>query len=106
VAIIDFDVHHGNGTEDIFEGNEQVLYCSSFQHPFYPYTNIDIYADNIVKMPLIEGSTGAMFRQSYKTICFPRLEDFKPDLILISAGFDAHTLDPLSVLLLTESDYS
>ena len=106
VAIIDFDVHHGNGTEDIFEGNEQVLYCSSFQHPFYPYTDIDNYADNIVKMPLLEGSTGAMFRESYKTICFPKLEDFKPDLILISAGFDAHILDPLGGLLLTENDYS
>lgn len=105
VAIIDFDVHHGNGTEAIFEGNKQVLYCSSFQYPFYPFTDIEHYADNIVKMPLSEGARGAAFRRAYETTCFPRLEAFKPELILISAGFDAHALDPLGGLLLNESDY-
>jgi len=106
VAIVDFDVHHGNGTEQIFSGDERVLYASSYQHPFYPYSDPGDSHDNILHMPLEAGSTGEVFRQMYTERLFPALEAFQPELIMISAGFDAHKADPMGQLRLDDSDYT
>lgn len=106
VAIIDFDVHHGNGTEDIFKGDERVLMCSIFQHPFYPYSGADNPASNMLNVPLAAGSRGDEFRAAVTTQWLPRLEEFKPELILISAGFDAHVEDDMGGLGLVEKDYA
>lgn len=106
VAIIDFDVHHGNGTEDIFQHDPRVLFCSSFQHPFYPFTGHESEIDHVVNIPLAAGTTGAEFRVRTKQLWLPALEQFKPQLIFISAGFDAHVEDEMSNLLLRESDYA
>ncbi len=106
IAIVDFDVHHGNGTEDIFANESRVLFSSSFQHPYYPFTNLENHADNIIKIPLKAGSAGAEFRQHIEQHCFPRLESFKPELILISAGFDGHREDDMSQINLVEEDYA
>jgi acetoin utilization deacetylase AcuC-like enzyme len=105
VAIVDFDVHHGNGTEDIVSGDDRILFCSSFQHPFYPGTGADTNVPNIVNMPLPAGSDGASFRQVMTERCLPRVRQFAPQLILISAGFDAHRADHLAMLNLVEEDY-
>jgi acetoin utilization deacetylase AcuC-like enzyme len=106
VAIVDFDVHHGNGTEDIVSGDERVLFCSTFQHPFYPHTGYAGSATNIVNTPLSAGDGGAAFRRAVEHYWLPRLEAFAPELILISAGFDAHTADTMAGLNLVESDYA
>lgn len=106
VAIIDFDVHHGNGTEDIFQNNSQVLFCSTFQHPLYPDTAIKNRADNIVSVPLAANSTSQDFRDAVTTHWLPRLEAFQPELLLISAGFDGHIEDDISDLKLVEQDYA
>ncbi len=106
VAILDFDVHHGNGTEDIFAGDERVLMCSSFQHPFYPFTELNTAADNIVHTPLKAGDGGAEFRRAVEEKWLPALEAFEPQMLFISAGFDAHTADPMAQLNLDESDYA
>ena len=106
VAIIDFDVHHGNGTEEIFAGNERVLMASFFQHPFYPYTGTESPAKNMVNVPLPAGSGGDRVRQVVDEIWMPRLDEFRPDLVLISAGFDAHREDDLGQMSLVESDYA
>ena len=106
VAIVDFDVHHGNGTEDIVSGDERILFCSSFQHPFYPGTGADTDVPNIINMPLPAGSDGAAFRKVWQEQCLPRVESFAPQLILVSAGFDAHRADQLAMLQLVEEDYS
>ena len=90
VAIIDFDVHHGNGTEDCFAGDEQVLMCSIFQHPFYPYSGTDKPAANMCNVPLAAGCGGEEFRDAVMQVWMPRLREFKPQMIFISAGFDAH----------------
>ncbi|MEX3009627.1 histone deacetylase family protein [Hoeflea sp. TYP-13] len=105
VAIVDFDVHHGNGTEDIFSGDERVLFCSSFQHPFYPYTGHDSDTRNLVDVPLASGTDGPAFRKAVTEHWLPALEAFRPQLLFISAGFDAHLLDDMSGLKLVESDY-
>ncbi|MBL1140690.1 MAG: histone deacetylase family protein [Proteobacteria bacterium] len=105
VAIVDFDVHHGNGTEDIFQEESRILFCSSFQHPFYPFTDLENHAENIIKIPLDAGSKGAEFRQNMEQFCLPQLEKFKPELIFISAGFDAHREDDMSHVSLVEEDY-
>lgn len=104
VAILDFDVHHGNGTEDIFRDTPRVLFCSSFQHPFYPGTPL---ADrsHIVHTPLSAGSGGAEFRRAVEDYWWPALEAFAPELVLVSAGFDAHRADPLAGLNFGEDDY-
>jgi acetoin utilization deacetylase AcuC-like enzyme len=104
VAIVDFDVHHGNGTEDIFQDEPRVLLCSSFQHPFYPYSDAHS-RPHIVKMPLAAGSGSAEFRAAMETHCLPALADFAPEFVFFSAGFDAHADDPLASLGLTENDY-
>lgn len=106
VAIVDFDVHHGNGTEDIFHDEPRVLLASSFQHPFYPFSGADSGNAHIVPMPLPAGTDGRGFRQAWETVGLPALADFAPELILISAGFDAHRDDPLAGLLLTEEDFA
>jgi acetoin utilization deacetylase AcuC-like enzyme len=106
VAIVDFDVHHCNGTEDIFAGDERVLLCSTFQHPFYPHTGHDCRAANVVNVPLAAGADGAVFRQAVEQHWLPRLASFAPQLILISAGFDAHQADYMAQLNLVDSDYA
>ena len=106
VAILDFDVHHGNGTVAAFMDNPDVLVCSSFQFPFYPYRLQDVQRPNIVNTPLPAGTRGAEFRNALERDWLPALDDFKPDLILVSAGFDGHADDPLAGLLLTEEDYA
>ena len=106
VAIVDFDVHHGNGTEDIFRDEPRVLFCSSFQHPFYPFTGHQSDTPNLVDVPLPAGTNGPAFRKAVAEHWFPALDAFRPELLLISAGFDAHVLDDMSSLALTEADYA
>ena len=108
VAIIDFDVHHGNGTEDIFSApawRERVLMAGLFQHPFYPHSGTDNPAPNMVNVPLPAGSGGAAARQALERHWLPALDAFKPQMMLISAGFDAHREDLLGGLALVEEDY-
>ncbi|BGE84815.1 histone deacetylase family protein [Methylosinus trichosporium] len=109
VAIVDFDVHHGNGTQDIFWSDSRVLFCSTHQAPYYPGTGAMSETgehDNIVNAPLWAGSTGDDFLEALKTRILPRVKNFSPDLLLISAGFDAHRDDPLGGLRFTEQDYA
>jgi acetoin utilization deacetylase AcuC-like enzyme len=109
VAIVDFDVHHGNGTQDIFWSDPNVLFCSTHQAPFYPGTggrNETGPHDTIVNAPLLAGSTGDAFQEALADCILPRLRNFAPDLILVSAGFDAHRRDPLGGLNLVEADFS
>jgi acetoin utilization deacetylase AcuC-like enzyme len=105
VAILDFDVHHGNGTVDIFRDRDDVLVCSSFQHPFYPHRLWDVDDDNIVNTPLAAGTRGDAFRRAVERDWIPALEAHRPELILVSAGFDAHRDDPLGGLELVEDDF-
>lgn len=107
VAIVDFDVHHGNGTQAAFEHNPQVFYASSHEMPHYPGTGRpqDKGVGNIVNVPLHSGETGESMRKKYSAIILPALRAFKPELILISAGFDAHKDDPLASIELVEDDY-
>jgi len=105
VAIIDFDVHHGNGTEDIFEGEESVLMASTFQHPFYPYSGTEDPARNMVNIPLSAGAGSKQFRDAVRTAWIPALEEFKPQFVLFSAGFDAHAEDDMAMLRFTDGDY-
>jgi len=106
VAIIDFDVHHGNGTEDIFEGDPQVLMASTFQHPFYPYSGTDDPAANMVNIPLAAGAGSREFRQAVREAWLPALDEFAPQLVLFSAGFDAHTEDDMAMLRFSDADYA
>lgn len=105
VAILDFDVHHCNGTVDIFKDRDEVLVCSSFQENFYPNRYLDFSNEHIITTPLAVGTTGEAFRKRLEDEWVPVLLTHKPDLIFISAGFDAHRDDPLGALLLTEADY-
>jgi acetoin utilization deacetylase AcuC-like enzyme len=105
VAIIDFDVHHGNGTEEIFEGDERVLMASTFQHPFYPYSGTESPAANMVNVPLPAGAGSKQFREAVTRQWIPALEDFAPELVIFSAGFDAHAEDDMSMLRFTDDDY-
>tara|TARA_B100000941_G_scaffold278128_1_gene242226 strand:- start:511 stop:1428 length:918 start_codon:yes stop_codon:yes gene_type:complete len=105
VAILDFDVHHGNGTVDIFKDNPAVLVASSFQHPHYPHRYYDLERPNIVNTPLPAGTDGPAFKKAIEKDWLPALEKFKPELIFISAGFDAHIEDPLGDLHLREADF-
>ena len=106
VAVIDFDVHHGNGTEDIFAGDERVLMVGSFQHPFYPYSGTEHPAPNMCNVPLKAGTRGDAFREIVSEVWMPRLREFAPELVYISAGFDAHYEDDMGSLGLVESDYA
>jgi acetoin utilization deacetylase AcuC-like enzyme len=105
VAIVDFDVHHGNGTEHIFENEPRVLFCSSFQHPFYPFTGHETDTPHIVNITLPAGSDGTRFRQEVEAHWLHRLHEFKPQLVMVSAGFDAHAEDDMSHVRLREPDY-
>jgi acetoin utilization deacetylase AcuC-like enzyme len=106
VAIVDFDVHHGNGTEDIFEGDPQVLMVSTFQHPFYPYCGTEDPAGNMVNVPLAAGSGSQEFRDAVRESWIPALNDFRPQLVCFSAGFDAHAEDDMAMLRLSDYDYA
>ncbi|GMV68917.1 MAG: histone deacetylase family protein [Pseudomonadota bacterium] len=106
IAILDFDVHHGNGTEDIFRDDSRVMFCSSFQYPFYPNTPIDHGHSRIISVPLPAGTRGMDFREAIGAAWFPALERFAPQMLLISAGFDAHHEDPMADLMLNERDYA
>jgi acetoin utilization deacetylase AcuC-like enzyme len=105
IAIIDFDVHHGDGTEDIFKDNPNVMLCSTFQHPYYPHRGADSANDRMINVPLPAKSNGQIFRQVFESKFQPALEAFQPEIIYISAGFDAHINDPLANLALTVEDY-
>ncbi len=105
VAVVDFDVHHGNGTEDIFEGDEHVLMASIFQHPFYPYSGADDPARNMVNVPLPAGAGSREFRAAVTQAWIPALEEFEPELVVFSAGFDAHVEDDMAMLRFTDADY-
>ncbi|WP_255989347.1 histone deacetylase family protein [Chitinolyticbacter albus] len=106
VAIVDFDVHHGNGTEDIFCQNEQVLMVGMFQHPFYPYSGDVPRGANMLNTPLPRGTTGLQFRDAVLEHWLPALDAWAPELIVISAGFDAHLEDEMSSMGLIEADYA
>jgi acetoin utilization deacetylase AcuC-like enzyme len=108
VAIIEFDVHHGNGTQDIFWSDPRVLYASTHQSPLYPGTGarLERGVGNIVNAPLPPGAGSAEFRAAMETIVLPALDAFAPELVLVSAGFDAHKLDPLANLNLETADYA
>ena len=105
VAVIDFDVHHGNGTEEIFEDDERVLMVSTFQHPFYPYSGADDPAPNMVNVPLAAGTGSAGFREAVTDTWLPALEAFAPQMVFFSAGFDAHIEDDMAMLRLVDADY-
>ncbi|GAB3665060.1 histone deacetylase family protein [Ramlibacter alkalitolerans] len=106
VAIVDFDVHHGNGTEDIFSGDPRVLMVGIFQHPFYPYSGADAKAQNMLNVPVPAYTRGPAIREIVETAWLPRLEEFRPEMIFISAGFDAHREDDLGQLGMVEADYA
>jgi acetoin utilization deacetylase AcuC-like enzyme len=107
-AIVDFDVHHGNGSQDIFWSDKTVMYCSTHQMPLYPGTGARSERgvhDTVVNAPLSPGDGGPQFREAFESTILPRLRNFQPELIVISAGFDAHQRDPLANLNLLEADF-
>ena len=107
-AIVDFDVHHGNGSQEIFWSDKSVMYCSTHQMPLFPGTGAVIESgehDTVVNAPLRPGDGGESFRAALETRILPRLADFRPELIIISAGFDAHMRDPLASINLSENDF-
>ena len=106
VAVVDFDVHHGNGTEDIFRDDPRVLMVSTFQHPFYPYSGIEGRSERMVNIPLAAYTGGAQLREAVDTHWLPALDRFKPQMIFISAGFDAHRDDDMASLAWVEADYA
>ena len=105
IAIVDFDVHHGNGTEHIVADDSRLLFCSTFQHPFYPHSGYDSAADNVLNITLAQGDGGEAFRRAVSESWLPRLEAFRPQLLLVSAGFDAHQADEMAGLKLVDEDY-
>jgi acetoin utilization deacetylase AcuC-like enzyme len=105
VAIVDFDVHHGNGTEDIVAGDERMLMVSFFQHPLYPYSGGTPLGTNMVNLPVPAYTRGPALRELIEMMWMPRLEEFRPQMIFISAGFDAHREDDLGQMGLVEADY-
>ncbi|WP_051323619.1 histone deacetylase family protein [Kingella kingae] len=107
VAILDFDLHHGDGTEDIFRDDNRVMLLSTFEHPLYPFCGTEYTGSNpnIANTPLKAGDGSNAFRDAVRQVWLPKLEQFQPQLILLSAGFDAHRDDPLGHLNLTEADF-
>jgi acetoin utilization deacetylase AcuC-like enzyme len=105
VAIVDFDVHHGNGTEEIFQDEPRVLFCSTFQHPFFPYTPLRDDAPNRVSVPLDSGAGGEAFREAVDHRWLPVLRRHRPQLVFVSAGFDAHRDDEMAHMNLTDADF-
>jgi acetoin utilization deacetylase AcuC-like enzyme len=109
VAVVDFDVHHGNGSQEIFWSDQTVMYCSTHQMPLYPGTGaVSERGDHntIVNAPLRAGDGGDEFREAFETAILPRINEFRPELVIISAGFDAHARDPLASLNLLEADFA
>ncbi|MBC8210160.1 MAG: histone deacetylase family protein [Gammaproteobacteria bacterium] len=106
VLIVDFDVHHGNGTEDIVAGDERILFCSSFQHPYYPGPGFSTNTPNVLNLPLPSLTDGKAFREAVIEAWLPKIEAFKPELIMISAGFDGHREDEMAHFNLLEFDYA
>lgn len=109
VAVVDFDVHHGNGTQDIFWSDPTVMYCSTHEMPLFPGTGAASERgehDTIVNAPLRSGDGGEKFREAFNALILPQLKTFAPELIVVSAGFDAHWRDPLANIQLQESDYT
>jgi acetoin utilization deacetylase AcuC-like enzyme len=105
VAIVDFDVHHGNGTEDIFRDDPRVMMVSTFQHPFYPFSGVEGRSERMVNIPLPAGADGVEFRAAVTENWLPALERFRPEMIFVSAGFDAHRDDSMAMLRFTDDDY-
>lgn len=105
VAVIDFDVHHGNGTENIFRDDPRVLMVSIFQHPFYPYSGTETQSANMVNVPVPAGTRGDAFRQVVSDVWLPALRGYRPEMLFVSAGFDAHYEDDMGSCGLVESDY-
>jgi len=105
VAVVDFDVHQGNGTEDILLGDDRVLYCSTFQHPFFPYTPLPENSETVISIPLEASARSAEFRAAVNDHWLPALNRFEPEMIFVSAGFDAHQDDDMSYVSLTDADF-
>jgi acetoin utilization deacetylase AcuC-like enzyme len=105
VAVLDFDVHHGNGTEDAFHDDPRVMLCSTFQHPYYPYSGAESGNEHIINVPLAAMTAGSGFRAAVERHWLPALEAYRPQLVFVSAGFDAHRDDPLAYLKLDDEDY-
>ena len=106
VAIVDFDVHHGNGTEAIFTDDSRVMLCSTFQHPYYPHSGADTASGHIVNVPLPAGTTGPAYREAFTAQIMPRLETHRPQMLFFSAGFDGHREDDMAQFGLVEADYA
>lgn len=108
IAIIDFDVHHGNGTQDTFAADPSVLYCSTHEYPFYPGSGgwRERGAGNLVNIPLPAGSGDPEYAAAFRRVITPAVDRFQPELILVSAGFDAHLADPLADMAVTETGYA
>lgn len=105
VALVDFDVHHGNGSEEIFDGDERVLFCSTFQHPYFPFTPLLENTRRRVNVPLEAGAGSREFRDAVENSWLPALEKFEPQMVFVSAGFDAHRDDDMAQLNLLDSDF-
>ena len=107
VAIVDFDVHHGNGTQELVEDDPRILFCSTHQSPLYPGTGAahEVGVDNVLNVPLPEGTGSKPFRDVMERVVLPRVDAFSPQLVIISAGFDAHMDDPLAGMNLTTEDF-
>ena len=105
-AVVDFDVHHGNGTEQIFAAEPRVVMVGTFEYPLYPYSGVEPAGPNMHNVALAAGSGGEAFRAAMTEICLPALEAHRPEILFVSAGFDAHRDDPLANLRLTEADYA
>jgi acetoin utilization deacetylase AcuC-like enzyme len=106
VALVDFDVHHGNGSEDIFAGDDRVLMASTFQRGLYPFSGENALAANMANVGLARGSTGEALREAFDTVWKPRLDAFRPQLLFVSAGFDAHRADDMGEMRWVEDDYA
>lgn len=105
IAVVDFDVHHGNGTENILKDKSGFLFCSTFQHPFYPFSGTQLQPSHIINTPLSSSAGSEEFKQAITSHWLPSLHQFKPQMLFISAGFDAHIEDTISQVKLVESDY-
>jgi len=106
VVVVDFDVHHGNGTEAIFHDDPRVMMVSTFQHPFYPYSGVEGRSERMVNIPLAAYSGGTEFRDAVERHWLPALAAFRPEMLFVSAGFDAHREDDMAMLRLVEADYA
>jgi acetoin utilization deacetylase AcuC-like enzyme len=107
VAIVDWDVHHGNGTQDLVEDDARILFCSTHQSPLYPGTGMahEVGVDNVLNVPLPDGTGSKTFRDVMERVVLPRVDAFSPELLIISAGFDAHKADPLAGMMLETDDF-